>query len=361
MKTETMHSIKKFFPILAFTIILAQGCSTDKAGQGRGGFAMPPMPVDVARVVHQDVADKFEAVGSIEAIEAITVVSEIDAAVTALPFEEGANINRGGLIAQLDDGQLSAEVQRTEALLAQSKTSYERVRSVVEQKAGTLQDLDNAEAGLKIAQSNLALAKARFAKTRITAPFDGTIGARKVSVGTFLRTGTPITELANLQEIRVNFSAPERFLPQIKKGAEVVVTSPVYPGYEVKGRIIVIEPVINLDTRSVRIVARVQNPAQKFRSGMSANVSVILNERPEALTIPSEAVFATGNQSFVFAVNPDSTVKRVAITTGLQLQNSVEILNGLQSGMTVVKAGHQKIFEGAKIAPTQSQDAIAKK
>jgi membrane fusion protein (multidrug efflux system) len=181
------------------------------------------------------------------------------------------------------------------------------------------------------------------------------IGSRKVSIGSFLRTGEAITELANLNEIRINFSAPERFLSQIKRGAEVIVTSPVYPGHEVKGKIIVIEPVINSDTRTVRIVARVQNPGQKFRPGMSANVSVILNERPEALTIPNEAVFANGNQSFVYLVNPDSTVVFAPVTLGLQLADMVEVISGLEQGMQIVTAGHQKLFPGAKVMPVNIQ------
>ena len=85
---------------------------------------MPPMPVEVAQASVQKVEDKFEAVGSIEALQAITVVSEIDAAVTGLPFQEGTFVRKGELIAQLDDSQLAAEVERAEALHTQSHTSY---------------------------------------------------------------------------------------------------------------------------------------------------------------------------------------------------------------------------------------------
>jgi membrane fusion protein (multidrug efflux system) len=181
------------------------------------------------------------------------------------------------------------------------------------------------------------------------------IGSRRVSVGSFVITGDAITELANLNEIRINFSAPERFLAELKRGSEVVVYSPVYPGHEVKGRIIAIEPIIDSDTRTARIVARVQNPGQKFRPGMSANVSVILTERPEALTIPTEAVFANGNQSFVYIVNADSTVAPAPVTLGTQLSNVVEIVSGLQEGMNIITAGHQKLFPGAKVIPVNSQ------
>jgi len=324
-------------------------CSEQKA-EG-GNFSMPPMPAEVAQVKEQKVADKFEAIGTIEAIEEVTVVSEIDGVIIDIPFEEGSLMKRGQLIAKLDDSQLAAEVLRTEALFIQSQTKYNRIKSIVEQKAGTQQDFDDALATLKVSEANLKLAQARLDKTQIVAPFDGTIGSRKISVGTFLRTGDAITELANLNEIRVRFSTPERFLSQLKKGAEVSVSTTVYPGHEVKGKIIAIEPIVDINTRTTQIIARVQNPGQKFRSGMSANISVVLSERTNALTIPNESIFASGNQSFVFVVNPDSTVARVAVTTGLQLADVVEVIQGLKQGMQVVTAGHQKLFDGAKIIP----------
>lgn len=318
---------------------------------------MPPTAVEIVEVSVQNVADKFEAVGTIKANESITVVAEIDAAVTGLPFVEGGEIKRGELIAQLDDSQLSAEVARAEALRAQRQAFYDRIFAIVELKAGAPQDLDDAAAALKVAEANLALANARFAKTKVIAPFDGIIGARRVSIGAFLRSGQAITDLANIDAIRVNFSAPERYISLLRKGAAVTVSTTAYPGYELKGTIIVIEPILDSATRSARIIARVENPGRKFRAGMSANVSVILSERSQALTIPNESVFASGNETFVFVVQPDSIVARVSIKLGTRSAEVVEVLQGLEPGMKVVRAGHQKLFEGAKVMPVSSQGA----
>ncbi len=345
------HILYSVIPIL----FLFFGCSKDQASNA--GFSMPPMPVETALVTKQSVSLNFDAVGTIEAVESITVVSEIDAAVVSLPFVEGSSIKKGGLIAKLDDSQLMAEVNRAEALYMQNQASYKRIKTVVDQKAGTPQDLDDATAALKVAEANLSVARSRFIKTRIVAPFDGIVGTRKVSVGTFLRTGQAITELANLDQIRVVFSAPERFISQLRKGSEVTVSSPVYPDHKVNGKIIAVEPVLNPETRSVQVVALVKNPGQKFKPGMSTNVSVILNERQDALTVPNEAVFAAGDQSFVFIVKEDSSVARVPITMGIQLPDVVEVIKGLEPGGEVVSAGHQKLFDGAKVIPIASNGA----
>jgi len=112
------------------------------------------------------------------------------------------------------------------------------------------------------------------------------------------------------------------------------------------------------------VVAHVQNSGRKFRPGMSANVTAILGERPDALTIPSEAVFGSGSQSFVFIVKPDSTVARVPLTLGTRMADVVEVVDGLNRGMTVVRAGHQKLFDGGKVMPIpaaeQKPDSAAK-
>jgi membrane fusion protein (multidrug efflux system) len=352
-----MRFIRKREPwAAAATILLVAilGCSKGGgagAGGGGGGFAMPPMPVEVAAVQQAPVADRFESVGSIEAGEAIDVVSEIDGVVTKIPFREGEFVREGALIAQLDDALLRAEVARAEALRDQTRTSFDRIKEVVDQAAGAAQDLDDAAAALKVAEANLAFEQARLQKTRILAPWAGIISVRRVSPGAFVRAGQPLTQLAAISMIKVTFTAPERYLASLRRGAPVTVSTTAYPGYELTGDIDVIEPVLDVNLRSARILARVRNPEGKFRPGMSANVSATLAERGAALVVPNEAVFVEGNQSFVFVVATDSTVARQALVLGTRQADVVEVVNGLSAGAQVVRAGHQKLFDGAKVMP----------
>jgi len=334
--------------VFIFISLIATSCTQQQA---QGGFQMPPMPVETAKVTESTVTDPFEAIGTIEAVDAITVVSEIDATVISLPFREGEAIAKGGLIAQLDDVQMRAEETRAEAILNQRKVSYGRIKNITAEGLGTAQGLDDAAAALKVAEADLAWIRARLQKTRIVAPFAGVLGARQVSPGAFLRGGSAITELAQIQQLRVTFSAPERYYANLQRGAAVKVSTTAYPNVELAGKIEVIEPVVDLATRRAKIIARLDNPGAKFRPGMSANVTVILSERPNALVIPNEAVFVEGNQSLVFAINADSTVARTPVELGTRMRESVEVLNGLEAGALVVRAGHQKLFPGAKVMP----------
>jgi membrane fusion protein (multidrug efflux system) len=333
-------------------LFAAQGCSKNQAAEK---FTPPPMPVEAATVQTGVVTDRFDALGTMEAVDAITVVSEIDALVKDLPFTEGGAIEKGGLIAELDDTQLRAEAARAEAIRDQKQATYNRIKSLLDQGAIAPQEYDDAAAALKVAEAELAMIQARLSKTRIVAPFAGLIGARRVSPGAFLRAGTPITDLAQLSELKVTFAAPERYYPALHLGAQVAVSTTAYPGYELKGTIRVIEPVVDEATRSARVIAQVENPDLKFRPGMSANVSAVLNERDHALLIPNEAIFAEGDQTLVFVIKPDSTVTRTVVTLGSRQSQTVEVLKGLDPGMMVVRAGTQKLYEGAKVMPVMQQ------
>jgi membrane fusion protein (multidrug efflux system) len=346
--------------LLALLAALA-GCSKSPGDGAAGGAAagggppqMPPMPAEVASVEQAPMADRFTAVGTLEAGESMTVVSEIDGIVVEMPFREGMPVAQGALLARLDDVQLRAEADRAEALRDQSRVKHDRIKAIVDQAAGAPQDLDDAAAQLKVAEADLAVARTRADKTRIVAPWDGLVGSRRVSPGAFVRAGQEITDLAQVRQMKVRFSAPERYLGTLQRGAAVRISTPAYPGEEIEGAIDVVEPILDPDLRTARIVARFRNPEGRLRPGMSANVSAVLAQRASALSVPAEAVFFEGSQAFVLVVGADSTVTRAAITLGSRTPDRVEVTSGLEPGQQVVRAGHQKLFPGARVMPVPS-------
>lgn len=339
---------------VALIVTTAAGCNRGEGGQQAGGFSMPPTPVEVTVVRPQEVTERFTAVGTVEAGEAVELAAEVDGAVTELPFLEGVEVASGAVIARLDDRERRATMERARAVVAQLRSNHERVRKMAEQHLSSERDLEEASTALQVAEADLALAEARLAKTVIAAPWRGITGARRVSPGAYLGAGDVITDLAQIDEVKVSFTAPERFAGRLRRGQEVRVSVNAYPGESLPGRIDVIEPQLDLATRNLRILARVSNPQRRLRPGMSAEVAVILERRENALTVPSEAVFAEGDLFLVYTVNPDSTVARVALTLGTRLPGAVEVMSGLEPGARVVRAGHQKLFPGARVAPIES-------
>jgi membrane fusion protein (multidrug efflux system) len=340
---------------LALLAFLLPSC-TKKGAAGGGGFGgkMPPVPVETARVESQTVRDGFTALGTLEAADQVTITSELAGKVTALPFHEGQPIGRGGLIAVIDDREISADAKRTQAIVERERLNFERMQKLAERGNVSAKELDGARADLGVAEANAQASRARLDKTRIRAPFAGIIGRRQISPGAYVTAGQAIADLAQLDELRLSFEAPERFAGRLRVGTPVEVRTAAFPDRPVTGTVRVIDPVIDPRTRTLSLLARVPNPGRAFLPGMSANVIATLSERPNALVVPDAAVFAEGSQSYVFLIKADSSVAKAAITLGTRDSSRVEVLTGLAAGDRVVRAGHQKLFEGARVMPVES-------
>ena len=334
--------------------LLAAGC-----GRQAAGFKMPPVPVEVAEVQTQSIVDHFHAVGTTEARENVKIVTEISAVVRELPFAEGQTVAAGGLIARLEDSDLKAEASRAEALRDQAKTNHQRVQQLFNQHAASQQELDDTGSALKVAEANHQLARTRLAKTRITSPFSGAVGRRMVSPGAYLTVGQEITEVAATDQMKITFSSPERYLAQLRRGSAVQITTTAYPGEVFSGTISVVDPLIDPVSHTVQLEARIPNRDRKLRPGMSADVTVNLGERPQALTVPDEAVFGEGDQNFVYVVKADSTVSRQPVVLGTRDSTRAEIVSGVKAGDRVVQAGYQKLYEGAHVMPVAAGGAGA--
>lgn len=340
--------------LIAAALALVAGCRGEKGAGAGAAAAPPPMPVEVAEASRGKVQEVLHALGTLEAAERVKVTAEIDAIALSLPFEEGRVIRKGETLAVLNDSELAAEARRAEALRNQARLTAERFEHLTREKIASPQDLDNARAALQVAEANVGLAHARLGKTRIVAPFSGVVGTRLVSPGVYLRAGDTITEIARIDTVKVAFAVPERYLADLRRGANVTVTTVAFPGKPFTGAVNVVDPILDPATRSARLTAVIPNPSGELRPGMSADVTATLAERPEAVTVPDEAVFAEGDRNFVFVVKPDSTVVRQPIKLGARQPGRVEVSEGLTGGEKVVRAGHQKLFEGAKVMPVES-------
>jgi membrane fusion protein (multidrug efflux system) len=330
---------------------LVASCAKGKGPGGGGGFQMPPMPVEVAEVHPRVVRDQFHALGNIGSDENIEVVSELNARVLELPFQEGQRLETGAMIARLDDREFGPEAERSQAERDQAKANLDRKKKLAADGAISPQELEDAQTSLQVAEAVAALARARLEKTRIRAPFPGLVGVRRVSRGAYMREGQVITDLTRVDEMKVTFSAPERYAKALRPGIDVELRTPAFPGEVFVGKLSVVDPVVDPDTRTLRLVARIPNQGVRLRPGMSADVSVTLAERSQALVVPDEAVFAQGNQNFVYLVKADSTVALTAVELGTRDSMQVEIVRGIEAGARVIRTGHQKLFPGAKVMP----------
>lgn len=339
----------------AATLAVAlSSCSKGPAGAGAGRGRMPPVPVEVVEVSRQTVRDGFHAVGTLDADEQVEVTSEIAGVVRELPFAEGRPVAQGAALAVLDGREAKAEWDRAEAMLAQAKLEAERAKTLHERGIISATELERALTTLQVAEADAAASRTRYDKTRISAPFSGVTGRRRISPGAYVRAGDVITDLARTDMLRLSFQAPERFASRLRVGTKVEVRPAAYPDRRFEGAVTVVDPVIDPRTRTISLVARIPNRDRSLLPGMSADVVATLSERTKALTIPDEAVFAEGEQNLVYKLKPDTTVARTVVVLGTRDSARVEVISGLAEGDRVVRAGHQKLFDGAKVFPVPS-------
>ncbi len=345
---------------LPLTLIsCSRGAGAGGAG-GRGpGGGMPPMPVEVVTLQRQTLRDPFRALGSLEALQEAEVVAEVAGRVLEVPFAEGRGIENGAVLARLDDREARAELERAQARLALAQSGHQRVEQLFTRDLAAPRERDESRAALAVAEAEVALQQTRFDKTVVRAPFTGVAGRRYVSVGSRVAVGDPIARVARLDRLRVRFPAPERLAATIRVGASVTLGVSAYPGRTFSGRVVVVEPVVDPESRTFGVIAEVANPGGLLKPGMSADVNTALSERAGVLTVPDEAVLAEGDKTFVYAVQPDSTVQRADITLGVRDAAQVEVVSGLSPGAIVVRAGHQKIFPGARVMPVPAPAAAA--
>jgi membrane fusion protein (multidrug efflux system) len=344
---------RRAVPAFACGILLALlasilGCGGGSKTKGRGDF---PVPVELATAHPEDIRDVLALVGTLQANESVLLKPEIEGQIASILFKEGQKVSAGELLVQLDDRETAASLQEAQADLSYARAEYGRRQNLFAQRVVSKQELDRARSDMERLAAHVELMKARLAKTRITAPFAGIVGARRVSPGDVVKSGDDLANLEEIDPLKLEFDVPERYLPRIAVGQTVDLKVTAFPDRKFKGEVYFIDPRVSESNRSVKVKAHVPNHDSSLRPGMYANVELLIQEKKDAITIPEQALVPQGDKQFVFRVKPDSTVELVPVETGIRHEGIVEVAAGLSSGDRIVSAGQQKIGPGSKVVP----------
>lgn len=288
------------------------------------------------------------SLGTALANESVQIVTNNSDYLTALHINEGQRVEKGQLIAQLNDVEERARVAELSASLLDQKRQLDRVKNLAKTQATAQSLLDEQQTRVNTTQAQLDAVKARLNEMTIRAPFSGVLGLRQVSEGAYLTSGTVLTTLDDLNLIRLEFSIAEYYLAQLKPGMTVNSSSVAYPGKVFTGQIKAIDTRLDPVTRSVKVHALVPNEQLELRPGMLLNVSVTLDEL-QALQISEKAIVPLQNKHYVFVVNKDNSVTQTEVQLGQRMPGLVEIVSGLNAGDEVVIEGTTKIRSGSLI------------
>lgn len=287
---------------LILTIGIIKGFQVKKTIAGFAAMPEPESAVSTRKVEYLEWRDSLTAVGSLRALRGVDVTTEVAGIVSRLAFESGQEVKRGETLLQLVDDSDVAKLNSLRATAELDETNFKRDQLQLDAEAISTAQLDNSRLTLKSAQAQVAEQRALVAKKTIRAPFAGRLGITTVNRGQYLNPGDKIVTLQQLDPIYVDFNLPQQSLPQIAIGQKVSAVSDAFPDQSYEGEISAINPIVDTDTRNVRIQATLHNPEHKLLPGMFANVKVAVGEPQRYLTLPQTAVTYNPYGETVFVI-----------------------------------------------------------
>ena len=356
--------IKRIVFVIVVLIVLAgilAGIKTLQIRQmiSQGETAeMPPETVTTALVRSESWGDRLTAVGSLAAVQGVTVSAEVNGKIVHLGFESGGIVQAGTVLLKQDTESETAQLRGAEANLALAKLNFERYTNLLGLNLISRLDYDNAEAQYKQTLSQGDYLRAVIGKKTIRAPFSGRLGIRLVNLGQMLREGDPIVSLQSLDPVYVNFLLPQQQLGRIQTGLGIRISSDALSGQVIDGRITAINAEVDAATRNIQVQGTVANPKKLLFPGMYVQVEIVLPVRENMLVIPTPAVLYAAYSDSVFIVEekknekdgrPVQIVRQQFVKLGEKRGDFVSVAFGLKEGDTIVSTGVFKLRNGQTV------------
>jgi len=331
--------------IALIPVCLSKAKASAKQKQSLKAQVHSAIVVNAEQIGTSSIPLSVPALGSLSAVQSVTVSAEVDGRVDKLFFKNGQQVGKNMPIVQLNNAKAQADYQSAVTALNLARQKYNRSKALLN-TAISAQDLAQLKANVATEQAAVQSAQAALAQKEITAPFSGVLGEFKINVGDYVSAGTPIVSLVNTAQLRVDFNLAENHKPQLKQGQLVKVTSSAYPHKTFYGTVSFISPTIDQASRTVAVQALVPNPKNTLSPGMFVHVSEQVAQLKNVVVVPEQAVEADLKGYYVFRVMGNK-VAQTYIKLGARNDGQVQVVSGLHKGDLVVTAGQQKLQDGS--------------
>jgi membrane fusion protein (multidrug efflux system) len=336
----------------AISIAVAGGCGQGNGSQPPRGGTNARSLVSVEAVIVQPslLSDRVATTGTLLANEEVELRPEISGRIISVSFEEGKRAKKGELLVKINDRELEAQLKRKQVEEKQASDEEARQRKLFEINAISKEDYDKSLNALHMIQAEKEGIESQLAETEIRAPFDGIVGLRHVSEGGYVTPDVLVATMQDVDPMKVEFAVPEKYARQVKNGTAIVVrvgdAQDVY-----KGTVYAVESKIDPGTRTVKCRAKIPNPDGLLIPGAFAKVEITLQEYPDALVVPSEAIIPEINGEKVFLCE-NGKARSVPVKTGIRTENSVQIVDGLSANDTLIVSGLLQLSDGKGVQLT---------
>jgi membrane fusion protein (multidrug efflux system) len=323
------------------------------------GAAFQPPPEAVTTIVAelQDWPASLSAIGTMAAVQGVTVSADLPGVVDRIAFESGRAVEQGAVLAELDTRQERAQLAAIEAQRELAALNFTRMKGLLNDRVISQAEFDRAMAEQKQTDAQVGEIQATIQRKTIRAPFSGILGIRQVNLGQYLAAGDPLVALQSLHPIYVNFGVPQQDIGRIRVGHQIRIAATDLGGADFSGRVTAIDSIVDPATRNVQVQATLGNPAGKLRPGMFVQAELQVGTQRRVVALPASAISYAPFGDSVFVVSDlkgeDGKsyrgVRQQFVKLGDARGDQIAVVSGVKAGEEIVSSGVFKLRNGAAV------------
>lgn len=325
------------------------------AGGSKGGNSAVrgSLPVTGIVAAYSISTNGITAIGSLLANEEVDLVAEIVGKVRKIYFQEGVKVKKGQLLLKVDDADLQAQLARSEFQQKLLSEKLERQRILLKRESISREAFDQLQTDYNMLEADIELLRVKISRTEIRAPFDGVMGFRYVSEGSYVQPSSQIARIVDNSVLKFEFSIPERYAAQNLKGRNVA--------FRVAGQdknftaqVYAVDPLVGIKDRMILLRARFQNKNNELMPGMFAKGNLVMDGKNEYIAVPTEAVVPEMEGKRMWVVK-SGKAESIPVETESRSEKFVEVISGIQPGDTVLTGGLMQLRDGMSVKVTVSK------
>lgn len=341
MKTRTATLL------LAASALLA-GCAKRDASKAAASVAPPAIPVVTAAVENRVLPRILEVTGALAADESAEIAAERDGQVATVRVERGTYVEKGAILATIDEREAKAQLDQARANLAWAKSEVERYTELRRRQVVAKAEDQRKATELDLAAASLALAEKGFSDCTIRAPFSGVVTEKRISPGAFARRGQAICGLVKIDPLRAELAIPEIAVPFIRIGQKGRLNVQSFPDRAFEAVVRYIGPSLRSEARTLVVEAIVPNPERLLKPGLFVTARVELPKKEPTLLVPAGAVVTDSGVSHVFVLGKERVSERI-VALGERYGDAFEIRTGVAAGERVVVNPDRRLADGLEV------------
>ena len=305
--------------------------------------------VKVQKVEKINFTEELNLIGSINANESVKITAVVSEKIKSIKFEEGSFIKKNDILLELENNEEKAILKQVDAELEESTTNYIRAKKLLSEGNASQSMLDKKLMEKKKLEGKFQEIQAKLNDLIIKAPFNGIIGTKNYSNGSFINPGDVITSLYDISKVKVEIYIPEIYVSKIYKKQFFLATLPSINNASFKGEVYAINPSIDKETRTFKVIGIIQdNNNYSLKPGMMANIELQLRSR-EIFIVPEGAIIPEDEKSFIYVLKENNVLKKREVVTGIRNDGSIEIVKGINQSDLIVFEGTNKIRNGSEV------------